>query len=488
MTILTELPGGLELQCYIGGAFVGGASEPVLNPANGALLGKVPWMGQEEAEAAVVAAAEAFAGSWPRLPAKERSRILRHWFDLIVADRERLASILTAEQGKPLSEALGEIDYAAGFVEFYAEECKRIAGEVLPGHRADARNLVIRQPTGVVACITPWNFPAAMVTRKVAPALAAGCTVVLKPAAETPLTAFALVRLAHEAGIPPGVINVLTGDAVAIGKVFTQHPAVKVVSFTGSTQVGRLLAAQAAPTIKKMALELGGNAPLIVFNDADLDTAVTGVMFAKFRNMGQTCVCANRIYVQSGIHDEFVERLGRAIAALKVGDGLEAGTEQGPLITERAVAKVSSHVEDALARGARLQTGGHALGGTFFEPTLLVDATADMLIAREETFGPIAAVFRFDSEDEAIRQANDTEFGLAAYLFSRDMSRIWRVTEALEYGMVGVNTAAISTELAPFGGIKQSGHSREGAHHGIDEFLDIKYVSLAIDPEQRDHI
>lgn len=471
---------GLETRCYIDGAFRGDGSVPVINPATGATLALVPWMGMEDAETAVAAAAAAFAGDWPRLPAKERSRLLRRWFDLIVANRQDLARILTAEQGKPLPEALGEVDYAAAYVEFYSEECKRIAGEVLPSHRADARTVVIRQPAGVVACITPWNFPAAMITRKVAPALAAGCTVVLKPAGETPLTAFTLARLAHEAGLPPGVFNVLTGDAVAIGKVFTQHPAVRVVSFTGSTAVGKLLSAQAATTVKKMALELGGNAPLIVFDDAHLDTAVAGAMLAKFRNMGQTCVCANRLYVQAGIHDAFVERLGAAIAALKIGDGLDVGTEQGPLITDKAVGKVRQHIADALAKGATLVTGGkpHQLGGTFFEPTLLTGAKSDMILAREETFGPVAAVFRFESEDDAIRQANDTEFGLAAYLFSRDMARIWRVMEALEYGMVGVNSAAISTELAPFGGIKQSGHSREGAHHGIEEYLEMKYVML----------
>jgi succinate-semialdehyde dehydrogenase / glutarate-semialdehyde dehydrogenase len=470
----------LETRCYIGGAFWGEGIEPVIDPATGATLALVPWMGAEDAETAVAAAATAFAGDWPRLPAKERSRLLRRWFDLITANRHDLAHILTSEQGKPLPEALGEIDYAAAFVEFYAEECKRIAGEVLPSHHADARTVVIRQPAGVVACITPWNFPAAMITRKVAPALAAGCTVVLKPAGETPLTAFALARLAHEAGLPPGVFNVLTGDAVAIGKVFTQHSAVRVVSFTGSTAVGKLLSAHASTTVKKMALELGGNAPLIVFDDADLDMAVAGAMLAKFRNMGQTCVCANRLYVQAGIHDAFVERLGAAIAALKVGNGLDEGCQQGPLITDKAVRKVRQHIADALDKGATLVTGGksHQLGGTFFEPTLIAGANSDMILAREETFGPVAAVFRFETEAEAVRQANDTEFGLAAYLFSRDMARVWRTMEALDCGMVGVNSAAISTELAPFGGIKQSGHSREGSHHGLDEYLDTKYVML----------
>ncbi len=480
MTLTLKDPSLLVSQCFIDGAFVGECVDPVVDPATGVELARVPRFAVAEAKASVEAAARAFH-PWAALTAKERSKIIRRWYDLIVANREDLAAILTAEQGKPLAEALGEIDYGAAYVEFYAEEAKRIRGETLPSHRADGRILVIRQPIGVVAAITPWNFPNAMITRKVAPALAAGCTVVVKPAPETPLSALALCVLAQRAGFPAGVINVLTGNAPAIGGVLTSHPAVRVVGFTGSTEVGKLLMRQSAGTVKKVALELGGNAPFIVFDDADLDKAVEGALAAKFRNAGQTCVCANRLYVQAGIHDRFVAALATAVAGLKVGRGTEAGVVQGPLINDEAVAKVERHVADATSRGAKLLTGGkrHALGRTFFEPTVLSGVTVDMAVAREETFGPVAPVFRFDTEEQAIAAANATEFGLAAYVFTRDVGRVFRVGEALEYGMVGINSGLISTELAPFGGIKESGNSREGSHHGIEEFVEKKYLFVA---------
>ena len=467
-------------RCYVGGAFVGDPTLPVTNPSTGAVIACVPAMTAAEVAAAVDGAARAM-GPWAARVAKERSRLLRKWFDLVTANREDLAQIMTAEQGKPYAEALGEIDYAAAYIEFYAEEAKRIAGETLPSHRADARMLVIRQPAGVVAAIPPWNCPAAMITRKVAPALAAGCTTIVKPALETPLTALALAVLAERAGLPAGVFNVVTGRASAIGPVLTSHPDIRVLSFTGSTATGKLLMKQCADTVKKTYMELGGNAPFIVFDDADLDAAVEGAMVSKFRNMGQTCVCANRLYVQSGIHDAFVARLTEAIAGLKVGDGMALGVTQGPLITEAAVAKVEEHVADALGKGASLAIGGKraALGRTFFEPTLLTGVTADMVVAREETFGPLAPVFRFDSEDEVVAAANASEFGLASYLFSRDIGRIFRVAERLQYGMVGVNSGLISSELAPFGGVKESGNGREGSHHGIDEYVEKKYILLA---------
>jgi succinate-semialdehyde dehydrogenase/glutarate-semialdehyde dehydrogenase len=470
----------LRSQCYVDGRFVGDGVLPIHNPASGVELARVPDFGAAQATEAVEAAARAFP-AWAKRVAKERSKLLRRWFDLMGEHREDLARILTAEQGKPYAEALGEIDYAASFIEFYAEEAKRIAGETLPSHRADARILVLRQPVGVVAAITPWNFPAAMITRKIAPALAAGCTAVVKPAPETPLTALALAELAHRAGIPAGVVNVITGDAKAIGGVLTTHDAVRFVGFTGSTAVGKLLMQQCASTVKKLGLELGGNAPFIVFDDADLDAAVAGAMQSKFRNMGQTCVCANRIYAQAGIYDAFVAKLTDAVKAMKVGDGMADGVVQGPLITAKAIAKVEDHVADAVAKGGTILTGGkrHALGGTFFEPTVIAGATAAMTVAREETFGPVAPVFRFDTEAELIAAANATEFGLAAYMYARDIGRIFRVAEALEYGMVGVNSGNISTELAPFGGVKQSGFGREGSHHGIDEFVEKKYVLIA---------
>ena len=473
-------PSLVKGQCYVDGAWVGEGAIPVTNPATGDVIGMVPNFGADETTKAVEAAAAAFK-SWSAKTAKERSKLVRQWFERIRAHHDDLAMILTSEQGKPLAEAKGEIDYANAYVEFYAEEAKRIAGETLPSHRADARILVLRQPTGVVAAITPWNFPAAMITRKVAPALAAGCTVVLKPAGETPLTALALAELADRAGIPPGVFNVVTGSASQIGGVLTSHPAIRLVNFTGSTEIGKLLMRQASTTVKKVALELGGNAPFIVFDDADLDAAVEGAMISKFRNMGQTCVCANRIYAQAGIHDAFVAKLTAAVGKLRVGNGAEPDVTQGPLINDKAVAKVEEHLKDATAKGATIALGGHRheRGGTFFQPTVLTGATRDMQIAREETFGPIAAVFRFETEEEVVKAANDTEFGLAAYFYSRDIGRIFRVGEGLEYGIVGINSGVISTELAPFGGVKESGNGREGSHHGIDEFVEKKYLLVA---------
>ncbi|MBB4264094.1 NAD-dependent succinate-semialdehyde dehydrogenase [Bradyrhizobium sp. CIR3A] len=471
----------LKQQAYINGRFIGAADSAVVNPATGQAIAAVPDFGAAEAVAAVDAAAAAFTG-WAARTCKERGSILRRWFELVVAAREDLAAILTSEQGKPLTEARGEIDYAASYIEFYAEEAKRVAGELLPSHRPDARILVQRRPIGVVAAITPWNFPAAMITRKIAPALAAGCTVVVKPAPETPLTALALAELAHRAGFPPGTVNFVTGDAKAIGSVLTTHPAVRLVGFTGSTAVGKLLMSQAATTVKKVALELGGNAPFIVFDDADLDAAVDGTVVSKFRNMGQTCVCTNRIYVQEGIHEAYVKKLSAKVASLRVGDGLDANIDQGPLINEKALSKVQMHMKDALSKGASIVIGGeqHALGGTFFQPTVLQGATSDMLLASEETFGPIAAVFRFKTEDEVIHAANSTTAGLAAYFYAKDVSRIFRVLEALDYGIVGINTGLISTELAPFGGVKESGNSREGSHHGILEFTELKYACVVL--------
>ena len=467
-------------KCYIGGAWTGDPVDPVDNPATGDVLARVPRFGEAEAVRAVEAAGEAFK-AWSRKTAKERAALLRRWFDLMIANKEDLALIMTSEQGKPLAEARGEVDYAASFVEFYAEEAKRVYGETIPSHRTDARIIVTRQPIGVVAAITPWNFPAAMITRKVAPALAAGCTAVIKPAPETPLTALALGVLAERAGIPGGVINIVTGDAPAIGGVLTSHPAVRFVGFTGSTEVGKLLMRQAASTVKKVGLELGGNAPFIVFDDADLDAAVDGAILSKFRNMGQTCVCANRIYAQDGIYDDFVSRLAKKVMDLKVGDGTEVGVMQGPLITMDAVDKVERHIADAVGQGAKVVVGGrrHALGRTFFEPTVLANVSTTMLVTREETFGPLAPVYRFTDEADVIAQANATQYGLAAYFYARDLGRVFRVAEALEYGMVGINTGLIATELAPFGGVKESGIGREGSRHGMDEFTELKYMLLA---------
>ncbi len=472
-------PALLKTQMLLGGVFRGAGESAIRNPATGAVLAQVPHGGAAEATEAVEIAARAQKG-WAALTAKQRGAVLRKWFDLILAAREDLATIMTSEQGKPLAEARGEIDYAASFIEFYAEEAKRIYGETIPSPWPDARILTLRQPIGVMAAITPWNFPAAMITRKCAPALAAGCACVIKPAPETPLTALALGELAIRAGLPPGVLNIVTGDAAAIGKVFCEHPAVRFVGFTGSTAVGKLLMSQAASGVKKVGLELGGNAPFIVFDDADLDAAAAGALAAKYRNMGQTCVCANRIYVQDGIYDSFAAKLAESVAKLKVGDGLAEGVQQGPLITPRAVEKVEAHIADALAKGARVIVGGkrHELGGTFFQPTVLADVTPEMVVAREETFGPVAPLFRFKDEADVIAQANATQYGLAAYFYARDLGRVFRVAEALEYGMVAVNSGILSTEVAPFGGVKESGIGREGSRHGIEEFTEIKYVLL----------
>ncbi|MQT11236.1 NAD-dependent succinate-semialdehyde dehydrogenase [Segnochrobactrum spirostomi] len=472
--------GLLKEQCFIDGKWVGQPSVAVTNPATGEVIARVPELGADEATAAVAAAKRAFK-TWSRKLAKERSRILRRWFDLMIEHKEDLALILTSEQGKPLAEARGEIDYAASFIEFFAEEAKRVNGETIPTFRADSRIVCIRQPVGVVGAITPWNFPAAMITRKCGPALAVGCTFVLKPAGETPLTALAIAELGARAGLPDGVFNVITGNPPAIGKVLTENPDVAAITFTGSTEIGRLLMKQASSTVKRVGLELGGNAPFIVFDDADLDAAVQGALASKYRNMGQTCVCANRLYVQAGVYDVFAEKLTEAVAKMKVGNGLEAGVEQGPLINDEAIEKVESHVADALAKGATVKLGGkrHALGGTFFEPTVLTGVTQEMAVAREETFGPVAPLFRFETEDEVIEYANATEFGLAAYFYSRDVGRIWRVAEGLEYGMVGINSGLISSEVAPFGGVKQSGIGREGSTHGIDEYVDLKYMLMS---------
>ncbi len=469
----------LKTQCYIDGAWIGGGDTPVTNPATGAEIARVPELGAAEAKSAIEAAHRAFA-SWSRTTAKERYKLLRAWFELIIAHRDDLGMIMTLEQGKPLAEAKGEVDYAASFVEFFAEEAKRIYGETIPSHKADARIMVIRQPIGVVASITPWNFPAAMITRKVAPALAAGCTAVCKPAPETPLTALALAELADRAGLPKGVFNAITGDAPAIGGEMTSNPLVRVVGFTGSTEVGKLLMRQSASTVKRVALELGGNAPFIVFDDADLDAAVAGAMLSKFRNAGQTCVCANRIYVQDGVYDAFAEKFASEVMKLKVGDGTGVGVTTGPLINAAAIAKVDTHIKDAVGMGAEIVTGGkaHDLGGNFYEPTVLKNVTTKMLITREETFGPVAPLFRFETEDEVVALANDTPAGLAAYFYSRDVGRCFRVAEALEYGIVGVNEGIISTEVAPFGGVKESGLGREGSHHGIEEFVELKYVLM----------
>ncbi|GHC39424.1 succinate-semialdehyde dehydrogenase/glutarate-semialdehyde dehydrogenase [Gemmobacter caeni] len=454
-----------------------GAGIAVTNPATGALIGHVPDLGATETEAAI-AAAEAAQGVWAARTAKERSAILRRWYDLIVANADDLARILTMEQGKPLAEAKGEILYGASFIEWFAEEARRIYGDVIPGHAPDKRIIVIKQPIGVVAAITPWNFPNAMITRKAGPALAAGCAMVLKPASQTPFSALALAVLAERAGLPAGLFSVITGSARAIGGVMTASDKVRKLTFTGSTEVGIELMRQSAPTVKKLALELGGNAPFIVFDDADLDAAVEGAIVSKFRNNGQTCVCANRIYVQAGVYDVFAEKLAARLATLKVGNGLDEDTVFGPLIDVHAVAKVEEHIADATAKGAKVAMGGkrHALGGTFFQPTVLTGVTQDMAIAREETFGPVAPLFRFDTDAGVVAMANDTEFGLASYFYTRDLARAWKVGEQLEYGMVGINTGLISTAEAPFGGIKSSGLGREGSRYGIEEFTEIKYL------------
>ena len=474
-------PSLLKTDALINGEWVKGSARfDVHDPSNGNKLADVANLGPKEAEAAIAAANAAWP-AWRNKTAKERSIILRKWYDLIMANQDDLGRIMTAEQGKPLPEAKGEVAYGASFVEWYAEEAKRVNGETLPQFDNNRRLLVIRQPIGVCAAITPWNFPLAMITRKVAPALAAGCPVVIKPAELTPLTALATAELAIRAGIPAGVLNLLTADAansIAVGKVICASDTVRHISFTGSTEVGRILMAQSAPTVKKLSLELGGNAPFIVFDDADIDSAVEGAMASKYRNAGQTCVCANRIYVQEGVYDQFVQKFSAKVKALKVGNGFEEGVVQGPLIEDAAVQKVQRHIEDAVGKGAKVVVGGKKLQGQFFEPTVLADATGSMLCAREETFGPVAPVFRFKTEQEAIAAANNTEFGLASYFYSRDVGRIFRVSEALEYGMVGINVGIIATEHVPFGGVKQSGLGREGSSHGMDEYIEMKYLCL----------
>lgn len=478
---LLKDPSLLKTDALVGGKWVRGAARfDVNDPSNGTKLADVANLGPKDAETAIAAANAAWP-AWRAKTGKERSILLRKWFDLLMANQEDLGRIMTAEQGKPFAEAKGEVAYGASFVEWYAEEAKRVNGETLPPFDNNRRLLVINQPIGVCAAITPWNFPLAMITRKVAPALAAGCPVVIKPAELTPLTALAAAELAMRAGIPAGVLNLLTADganSIAVGKVFCASDTVRHISFTGSTEVGRILMAQSAPTVKKLALELGGNAPFIVFDDADVDSAVEGAIASKYRNAGQTCVCANRIYVQDGVYDQFVQKFAVKVKALKVGNGFEDGVVQGPLIEDAAVEKVQRHLEDAVAKGGKVVAGGRKLQGQFFEPTVVADATGDMLCAKEETFGPFAPVFRFKTEQEAIDAANNTEFGLASYFYSRDVGRIFRVSEALEYGMVGINVGIIATEHVPFGGVKQSGLGREGSRHGMTEYLEMKYLCM----------
>jgi succinate-semialdehyde dehydrogenase/glutarate-semialdehyde dehydrogenase len=477
-------PDLLRTRAFIGGNWVeasDGATLAVVNPASGESLGTVPNMGIADTRRAIEAAARAFP-AWAALTAKERAAILRRWYELLMANQEDLATLMTAEQGKPLSEAKGEIAYGAAFIEWFAEEGKRLYGDVIPPHQADKRLLVLRQPVGVVAAITPWNFPLAMITRKAGPALAAGCTFICKPASQTPYSALAAAALAARAGIPPGVLNVVTGSATAIGGEMTSNPAVRKVTFTGSTEVGKKLMAQCAGTVKKITMELGGNAPFIVFEDADLDAAVVGAIASKYRNTGQTCVCANRLLVQAPVYEAFTKKLVQAVSKLRVGDGLKGPVDQGPLIDAKALAKVEQHLADALAKGAHIAQGGkrHALGGTFFEPTVVTEVTPAMLMAREETFGPVAPLFRFETEADAIHMANDTEFGLAAYFYTRDLARSWRVGEALEYGMVGINTGLFSTEVAPFGGVKESGVGREGSKYGILDYTELKFLCVGL--------
>ncbi|UQY36994.1 NADP-dependent succinate-semialdehyde dehydrogenase [Pseudomonas fulva] len=471
-------------QAFVNGAWAdadSGQTIKVTNPATGEVIGSVPKMGAAETRRAIEAADKALP-AWRALTAKERSAKLRRWYELMLENQDDLARLMTIEQGKPLAEAKGEIAYAASFIEWFAEEAKRVYGDTIPGHQADKRLIVIKQPIGVTAAITPWNFPAAMITRKAGPALAAGCTMVLKPASQTPYSALALAELATRAGIPAGVFSVVTGSAGEVGGELTGNPIVRKLSFTGSTEIGRQLMAECAQDIKKVSLELGGNAPFIVFDDADLDKAIEGAIISKYRNNGQTCVCANRIYVQDGVYEAFAEKLKVAVEKLKIGNGLEDGTTTGPLIDEKAVAKVKEHIEDAVAKGAKILSGGktHALGGTFFEPTILADVPKSALVSKDETFGPLAPLFRFKDEAEVIAMANDTEFGLASYFYARDLSRVFRVAEALEYGMVGINTGLISNEVAPFGGIKASGLGREGSKYGIEDYLEIKYLCLSI--------
>jgi succinate-semialdehyde dehydrogenase/glutarate-semialdehyde dehydrogenase len=467
-------------QAYIGGRWCdadSGATLKVNNPATGEILGTVPLMVANETRRAIEAAKDAFI-DWSRKPAKERSILLRRWHDLIMSNVEDLGALMTAEQGKPLAEAKGEVAYAASFIEWFGEEAKRVYGDTIPSPWSDRRLVVIKQPIGVCAAITPWNFPAAMIARKAGPALASGCTMVARPATSTPYSALALAVLAERAGIPAGVFNVLTGSSKEIGGELTSNPDVRKITFTGSTEVGRLLMKQSSSTVKKLSLELGGNAPFIVFDDADLDAAVEGAIISKYRNAGQTCVCANRLYVQAGVYDAFAEKLVAAVAKLKVGNGFEPGVQQGPLIDQAAVEKVEEHIQDAVSKGGRVLLGGkrHALGQTFFQPTVIANVTPEMKVAKEETFGPLAPLFRFQTDEQAIEMANDTEFGLASYFYGRDIGRIWRAAEGLESGMVGINTGLISNEVAPFGGVKQSGLGREGSHYGIEEFVEIKYL------------
>ncbi|GLO42605.1 NAD-dependent succinate-semialdehyde dehydrogenase [Pseudomonas putida] len=469
-------------QAYINGEWLdadNGQTIKVTNPATGEVIGTVPKMGTAETRRAIEAADKALP-AWRALTAKERSAKLRRWFELMIENQDDLARLMTTEQGKPLAEAKGEIAYAASFIEWFAEEAKRVYGDTIPGHQPDKRLIVIKQPIGVTAAITPWNFPAAMITRKAGPALAAGCTMVLKPASQTPYSALALVELAHRAGIPAGVLSVVTGSAGEVGGELTGNSLVRKLSFTGSTEIGRQLMEECAKDIKKVSLELGGNAPFIVFDDADLDKAVEGAIISKYRNNGQTCVCANRIYVQDGVYDAFAQKLAAAVAKLKIGNGLEEGTTTGPLIDGKAVAKVQEHIEDAVGKGARVLSGGKIIEGNFFEPTILVDVPKTAAVAKEETFGPLAPLFRFKDEAEVIAMSNDTEFGLASYFYARDMSRVFRVAEALEYGMVGINTGLISNEVAPFGGIKASGLGREGSKYGIEDYLEIKYLCISV--------
>jgi succinate-semialdehyde dehydrogenase / glutarate-semialdehyde dehydrogenase len=468
--------------CYVDGAWLESSPHGVIevdNPATAEIIGTVPKLGRAETRQAIDAAARAFP-AWRKKTAKERAAVMRRWFDLMIANQDDLARLMTTEQGKPLTESKGEVVYAASFLEWFGEEAKRVYGDTIPPHQSDKRIVVVKEPIGVVACITPWNFPLAMITRKAGPAIAAGCTVVLKPASQTPFSALALAELAERAGLPQGVLNVVTGPATEIGPELTSNPTVRKLSFTGSTQIGKVLMAECASTVKKLSLELGGNAPFIVFDDADLDAAVEGAIMSKYRNTGQTCVCANRLLVQDAVYDAFASKLAAAVRKLTPAPGLEPGATQGPLIDDRAIEKVESHISDATAKGARVLVGGkrHALGGRFFEPTILTDVTPAMVVAREETFGPVAPLFRFKDEGEAIALANDTEFGLAAYFYGRDIGRIWRVAEALEYGIVGINTGLISTEVAPFGGMKESGLGREGSKYGIEEFLEIKYLCM----------
>ncbi len=482
MPLQLKDPALFRTRCFIGGEWAdadSGETVAIHNPATGEQLGTIPKMGAVETRRAIEAANAALP-AWRALTAAARSRVLRKWFELIVEHQDDLALLMTSEQGKPLAEARGEVLYAASFIEWFAEEGKRIYGDVIPGHQPDKRIVVTKEPIGVCAAITPWNFPLAMITRKAGPALAAGCTMVLKPATQTPYSALALASLAELAGVPKGVFSVVTGSAAEIGGELTSNPIVRKLTFTGSTEVGVKLAAQCAPTVKKLSLELGGNAPFIVFDDADLDAAVEGALASKYRNTGQTCVCANRLLVQESVYDAFAEKLAAAVAKLKVGNGLDEGVTQGPLIDMNAVGKVEEHIADALSKGARVVTGGrrHALGRSFFEPTILADVTPTMKVAREETFGPVAPLFRFKDEADAIRMANDTEFGLAAYFYASGMNRVWRVSAALEYGIVGINTGLISTEVAPFGGMKSSGLGREGSKYGIEDYLEIKYLCI----------